>query len=436
MSIGRFAAIGLIFAVVSVGWWVLAATVQLRTEELDDSLSAEMASLWGPKVLAQGSPYWAAADAGGEGRALPAAGKVTADLRHEHRYKGLLWYSTFEVDFAGEYRVGAVPGAPGGAPGGGAPGAFVFPLPAGAATYHALSVAVDGNEVPVAPGDIASGRLSVPLGRDAEHTVAVRYVTGGQDTWLYCPGEVPAASERGDGAVIPPAGRLNELRDFSLTVTTDFAQIDYPRGTLSPKQRAAPTPAGMRAIWEYPRLITSQSIGIAMPRRPNAGPIVARMSFFAPVSLLFFLTVLFAVVVLKGLRLHAMHYLFIAAGFFAFHILLSYLADVMDLHAAFWASAAVSAFLVVTYMRLVAGVRFALAYTGLAQLVYLVGFSYAFFWVGRTGLTITIAAVVTLFVLMQATGKVNWHEFFRRPERPRTVLPPMSPPPMQPPAGG
>jgi len=113
-----------------------------------------------------------------------------------------------------------------------------------------------------------------------------------------------------------------------------------------------------------------------------------------------------------------------AAGFFAFHILLAYLADVVNIHPAFWISASVSVLLVVTYMRLVAGVKFALAYTGLAQLVYLVGFSYAFFWVGRTGLTITICAVVTLFVLMQATGRVNWHEFFRRPARPVVIPPP------------
>ena len=44
----------------------------------------------------------------------------------------------------------------------------------------------------------------------------------------------------------------------------------------------------------------------------------------------------------------------------------------------------------------------------------LVGFSYAFFWVGHTGRTVTIAAIATLFALMQATGKVNWNELFGR----------------------
>ena len=103
-----------------------------------------------------------------------------------------------------------------------------------------------------------------------------------------------------------------------------------------------------------------------------------------------------------------------ALGFFAFHILLAYLVDLVQLNAAFWISAVVSVFLVVSYMRLVAGLRFAVVYVGAAQLVYLIGFSYAFMWKGYTGLTVVIGAIVTLFVLMQATGRVNWNEAFAR----------------------
>jgi hypothetical protein len=52
--------------------------------------------------------------------------------------------------------------------------------------------------------------------------------------------------------------------------------------------------------------------------------------------------------------------------------------------------------------------RAALVQAGLAQLVFLVLFSYAFFFEGYTGLTVTIGAVVTLFVLMQLTARVDW----------------------------
>ena len=45
---------------------------------------------------------------------------------------------------------------------------------------------------------------------------------------------------------------------------------------------------------------------------------------------------------------------------------------------------------------------------GSAQLVYLILFSYAFFFRGFTGLAITIGAILTLFIAMQTTGRVRW----------------------------
>ena len=39
---------------------------------------------------------------------------------------------------------------------------------------------------------------------------------------------------------------------------------------------------------------------------------------------------------------------------------------------------------------------------------------YAFFFEGFTGLTVTVGAVLTLFVLMQLTGRVDWGAVFAR----------------------
>ena len=114
--------------------------------------------------------------------------------------------------------------------------------------------------------------------------------------------------------------------------------------------------------------------------------------------------------VLRGWKLHPLNYLLVAAGFFAFHILLAYLVDHLTLHASFWISAMVSVGLVVSYLRLVLGAKAAILVAGGAQLVYLVFFSYAFFWQGWTGLTVVIGAVVTLFVIMQLTGRIDWEE--------------------------
>jgi hypothetical protein len=54
------------------------------------------------------------------------------------------------------------------------------------------------------------------------------------------------------------------------------------------------------------------------------------------------------------------------------------------------------------------GPRFALVEAGLAQLLYQIGFALAHFWDGATGLTITILGIVTLFALMQLTGRLRW----------------------------
>jgi hypothetical protein len=48
--------------------------------------------------------------------------------------------------------------------------------------------------------------------------------------------------------------------------------------------------------------------------------------------------------------------------------------------------------------------------------VFLVLFSYAFFFEGYTGLTVTVGAVLTLFVLMQVTARVDWGEVFAERE--------------------
>jgi len=115
---------------------------------------------------------------------------------------------------------------------------------------------------------------------------------------------------------------------------------------------------------------------------------------------------------MRGIDLHPMNYFFLAAAFFSFHLLLAYLVDHISIHSSFAVAAGVSVFLVVSYLRLVVGIRFASREAALAQFIYLVMFSYAFFLKGFTGLAITIGSVLTLFVVMQVTGRIKWTEKF------------------------
>ena len=121
---------------------------------------------------------------------------------------------------------------------------------------------------------------------------------------------------------------------------------------------------------------------------------------------------MFLLTLLRGIELHPMNYFFLAAAFFSFHLLLAYLVDHISIHVALAVCSVVSVFLVVSYLRLVVGFRFAAVEAGLAQLLYLVLFSYAFFFKGYTGLAITICSILTLFAVMQMTGRIRWADKF------------------------
>jgi inner membrane protein involved in colicin E2 resistance len=152
---------------------------------------------------------------------------------------------------------------------------------------------------------------------------------------------------------------------------------------------------------------------MSMPEKLQPGPLAGQISYFAPVSLFFFFFLMFIITTLRDIELHPMNYFFLASAFFAFHLLLAYLADHISIHLAFAICSLVSIFLVVSYLRLVVGMRFAAVEAASAQLIYLVLFSYAFFFKGFTGLAITIGAIATLFVVMQATGRIKWSEKFQ-----------------------
>ena len=137
-------------------------------------------------------------------------------------------------------------------------------------------------------------------------------------------------------------------------------------------------------------------------------------------------------------------YLFLAATFFSFHLLFSYLVDHVSPFPAFLIASAVSLLLTASYVRLAVDWKFAIRSAGFWQLVFLVLFAYAFFFEGYTGLTITIGAILTLAAMMKLTGRVNWEEAFARPEQPPRPQqqwpgPGMNqvsgPPPAQPPVG-
>jgi inner membrane protein involved in colicin E2 resistance len=270
---------------------------------------------------------------------------------------------------------------------------FTLPFPAARATYDAVAFSVNGK--PQEPEyAAASANVTADVAAGETAVLRVAYRSRGLDQWSYAFGQ-----------------DVSRVRDFQLTLATNFDGFDFPDNTLSPTQKRQAA-GGWELVWEYSNLVSGVPISVALPQKLQPGPLAGQISFFAPVSLFFFFFLMFIITTLRQIELHPMNYFFLAGAFFAFHLLLAYLVDHTSIHAAFVICSLVSVFLVVSYLRLVVGMRFAAVEAALSQFIYLVLFSYAFFFEGFTGLAITIGAILTLFVVMQVTGRIRWAEQF------------------------
>src|SRR5260370_11611406 len=217
----------------------------------------------------------------------------------------------------------------------------------------------------------------------AKSVLHAAYRSQGLDSWRYT-----FARASADGG----AKEISQAHDFHLLVKTDFSGFDFPDNSLSPTEKRQ-TGKGWDLRWDYQNLVSGYDIALTMPEKLQPGPLAGEISYFAPVSLLFFFFIVFILSEMRGIELHPMNYFFLASAFFAFHLLLAYLVDHISIHLAFAISSVVSILLVVSYLRLVVNLRFALVDAGLAQLIYLVLFSYAFFFAGFTALAVTVGAI-------------------------------------------
>lgn len=399
-----------IYICTCLGWAILGGSVLHRTNESSRHLRQNVASIWGrpqvqtpPVACYQKAIPESEASASSEEKeekgtnrrrrtmqtlALPLQqSRLQVDLDLNHRRKGLVWYSTYGVQFAGQYRfrntstdeVVVI---------------LTFQLPEGQALYDGFTATVNGREL---GAEVDKGTLTVREKAAPGATVDLRvgYRSQGLDSWTY---------RFAEGAT-----RVNDL---ALVMNTNFDDIDFPESALAPVSRRKKD-SGWELRWEYASMLSGLNIAMAMPEKLQPGDLVSRITFFAPVSLMFFFFLLFILTLLKNIEIHPMNYFFLAAAFFAFHLLLAYTADLMDIHLAFMLSSAVSIFLVVSYLRLVVGMRFALREAGVLQFLYLVGFSYTFFLEGYSALCVTIASIITLYFVMQLSGRIRWAELFQ-----------------------
>ncbi|NPV70600.1 MAG: hypothetical protein HPY55_08155 [Firmicutes bacterium] len=407
----RILAIILIYAVTSAAWMMLGGLTHERTQSARRSMEGRVAELWGTSHRQTAPEIYYVEDADGAAtpaaptvrppekpapgaeqrrrvELIPEASNIKVGFHLDQRRKGLLWFSTYSVAFDGTYTVKNTTSAPRDI-------TVAFALPTSEAIYDDLQFYA--GESPVEGSAASQGRLATTLSLSPGESrdVRVAYRSRGLDNWAYAFGK---------GAT--------QVKNFLLEMTTDFKAIDFPGRTISPSTKEE-IPGGWRLVWDHKNLISGFMVGMEMPKRLNPGPLASQISFFAPVSLLFFFFVIFILCVVRDIRLHPMHYFFLAAAFFSFHLLFAYLVDHTDVNLAFALASLTSVALVVSYLAAVVGQSFAYREAAAAQVIYLVLFSYTHFFTGFTGLSVTIVAILTLAAAMRLTAHIDWDQKFR-----------------------
>ncbi|MDQ1707184.1 MAG: hypothetical protein QOJ88_395 [Pyrinomonadaceae bacterium] len=220
----RIPAIALIFVCASVAWAILGATIFSRTYSLDEIGENRVASTWGAPQnqappLASFKEVVSRKEEGTEnGKKLvktiqeeittplpleSSAVDVSLDL--EHRQKGLLWFSTYKVGFAGDYAFRNTSTKEQDV-------SFVLHFPATRAIYDDLVFTVNGSPVGLSNQEnAATGQVKVAAGEVAHLTVGYR--SQGLNEWRYSFG----------------SNDVSQVRAFSLRIKTTLRTLIFPR---------------------------------------------------------------------------------------------------------------------------------------------------------------------------------------------------------------
>src|SRR4051812_30220981 len=210
----RIIAIIFIFICTTVAWMILGATIFNRSQSFDSSLKNRVVSTWGTaQTQTPPSAFYSTTSVEMIDRVIDGkpvterANKVVhhplplqqsdvvVDLNLEHRQKGLLWYSTYKVDFGGVYKIQNDTATAQDV-------RIEMRFPSESAIYDDFHVTVDGQPVPVTNTN-NSAVVDVNIHPGQTISYAAGYRSQGLDNWTYRFGD-----------------EVTQVRDFSLQMTT------------------------------------------------------------------------------------------------------------------------------------------------------------------------------------------------------------------------
>ncbi len=418
MSVQKIAALIVIFIGTSIAWIILGSSNLIRTETASSSLKYGMQSMYGDKLVIDSPTVYAKVaqeeadivfkeDYNEEVRIIPLETKETTetvtqyarldssdikiDVVLDRRKKGYLWFPTFRTHFSATYHFSMEDFDDG------TPLYLSTMFASNENIYTNVKVNINGEDVENFIKLLTDKKLSIRPDKDGKVLLKVEYDATGMEELQY--------------NMAPNRNDLIQVNNFNCQINTDFTDYDFPRTMLSPTTKEDEG-GKARLNWTFSNIITGKNIGLIIPNKQNAGYITSRVSFFAPVSLLFFFIVLLMISAVSKQNIHPMHFFFLALSFFSFHLMFSYFSYQMHIYLIFSIVCIVSLGLTVSYVMHFLSKKMAFVIVPLTQIIYLFVFSVSFFFDGITGLIVTICAVSTLFILMQLTAKHDWHSVF------------------------
>ena len=177
--IRQIAALVFIFICTTIAWMILGGTISARTGSSNEQLQGRVASTWGtPQEQAPPTADYSVTEIRNVARLengvsvihaekvetrIPvalSASRVQVGFHLDPRQKGLLWYSTYQVQFAGDYSFRNNTVEP-------QTFCFRFKFPAQKAVYDGLVAQVNGNRISLATDNQgANGQAARRAGRD------------------------------------------------------------------------------------------------------------------------------------------------------------------------------------------------------------------------------------------------------------------------------
>ena len=337
MTVRNLVAIGFIFLGFTIAWMILGTVNAGRTEVQSKVLLKRVQNAYGGPLRITPPQIYYEVIKERKGKVSgfetvsshkkkefvdPSRSDVGIDLRLERKKIGNLWFPVFLAVYRGEYEydIESVPEEFR------SQSLFLLPgLNSSESVYRSIDMKI--NDVAVEPLSKLVASTPMELGPEAHSEgkirVAFHYKTTGPDYMLYVlagqqqSSRKAAIEEDSEGNRAPVTTRLTRLDNFNVKLTADFEEFDFPNRTIPPTKREKHNRTN-EFSWQFDKTVTGKNIGLIVPKVTNPGDIAARISFFAPISLLFFVVVMIIFGILVRQALHPMHYFFLAATFLSF----------------------------------------------------------------------------------------------------------------------